>query len=240
MKPKFAKRRLFDLGLLILIAINLVAILLAGEDPRFRDAVWAMTPFHLTSEYAAAWNKVIYDLNLGSIVSLFFYGLIVRLPEHQKRTRIKRSFQAHYTRFKLECIEIFLLLADNSYEMEVPETLMNQAAFRDYFKTPVSDGQERWHRVANNLEGYYLQLILNRMEAFREEIIFVLNNLDIETDAAFEFSKNFSKAITSASILTRTDDKKQLLQFLWTVFTGWSFVTGYPEGDIVEDMIREL
>jgi hypothetical protein len=241
MKRKFTPKRAFDLGLCILSGVNLAAMLLAGEDPRLREALWAVAPvFHFTSAYPDAWNKVIYDLSLGSIVSLFFYWLIVRLPEHRKRARIKRSFKTQYAAFKQDCIEIFLMLADGSYESSVPETLLDQKSFRDYFKTPTGDGQDRWDRVANSLEGYYLQLLLNRMEAFREEIVFVLNNVDIEADAAFEFAKNFSKAITSASILTPGYDNKALLQFLWTVFTGWSFVDGYPKTDVVEDMIREF
>jgi hypothetical protein len=241
MKQKLSRIRVFNLALFVLSGVNLVAILLAGEDPRFREALWGVAPAALfNSSYPDAWNKLIYDLNLASIVSLFFYWLIVRLPEHRKRARIKRSFKAQYAAFKGDCIEIFLMLADGSYGGGVPESLLDQKTFRDYFKTPTGDGQDRWGRVANNLEGYYLQLLLNRMEAFREEIVFVLNNLDIEADAPFEFAKNFSKTITSASILTSGYDKKSLLQFLWTVFTGWSFVTRYPESDIVEDMIRDL
>jgi hypothetical protein len=36
------------------------------------------------------------------------------------------------------------------------------------------------------------------------------------------------------------DDTKSFARFLWALFTGWSFVTGYPKSDIVQDMIDAI
>lgn len=241
MKHKFAKKRAFEIGLAILAVLSLVGMILAGDDPRPRETIWGMVPaLHFTSPFADAWNKVIYDLSLASIVSLFFYWLIVWLPEQRKRARIKRSFKTQYVAFKQDGIGIFLMLADGSYDASFPETLLDQKAFRDYFKTRVGDGQDRWDRVASKLEGYYLQLLLNRMESFRGEFVFVLNNLDIESDEALEFSKDFAKSISAFSIQIPGYDNKSLLRFLWTVFTGWNSDTGFLDRDFMESWIDEL
>jgi hypothetical protein len=241
MKLNITSRQKLDYALIGLFCVNAVAILFCCEDPRLREAVWAAAPaLYFTSPYPEAWNKVIYDVNLGSLVSIFFYWLIVWLPEHQKRARIKRSFKAEYRSFRQDCIEFFLLMADKTFTSGLPETLLEQSAFREYFKEPVGNGRDRWGLVADALEGYYLQQVLGRMETFREEVVFVLNNVDIQTDDALAFVKRLSKAIQSVSDISPEDEKKGLLRFLWSIFSGWDFVTGYPKTDIIEDMIREL
>jgi hypothetical protein len=65
-----------------------------------------------------SWLKLLYDLGVGSLVSPFFYWLVVRIPEREKRKRIKRSFAN---------------VADGSYEYGFHETLVDhkvQSLFR--------------------------------------------------------------------------------------------------------------
>jgi hypothetical protein len=167
--------------------------------------------------------------------------LIVRIPDFQKRARIKKSFAAHYRAFKQDCIEIFLLVADGSYEGGVPETLLDQRDFKEYFKQEVSESQNRWHRFANTLNPHYLQELLNRMQVFRDEVLFVLNNTDIGDDKSFEFFKRLSGAIYSVKDTTLDyDSTRGFCGFLWSLFTGWDWVEGYPERDIIQEMIEAI
>jgi len=78
------------------------------------------------------------------------------------------------------------------------------------------------------------------MEDFREEILFVLNNVDIDSDKTLAFMKQFSRAIRSVNVTTPGYDNKQLMQLLWSMFTGWSFVDGYAPTDIIEDTIQNI
>ena len=87
-------RRPLDLGLVALFVVSAAWVLVAHEGP---------------------FAKVIYDLAIASMVSLIFYGLVVRLPDYQRRRRIKRSFLGRYQRFKEDCIGVMLLVADGSY-----------------------------------------------------------------------------------------------------------------------------
>jgi hypothetical protein len=69
---------------------------------------------------------------------------------------------------------------------------MEQDKFRHYFSEKVTPDRNRWHDFQNNLNEYYLRELLTRMETFREELVFVLNNTDIPKDRPFEFLKQLS------------------------------------------------
>ena len=53
-------------------------------------------------------EKLFYDLAVGTLVSLFFYLLVVRLPDYERRQRLKSSLERHYEAFREDCIEIML------------------------------------------------------------------------------------------------------------------------------------
>lgn len=88
-------------------------------------------------------------------------------------------------------------VADGSYDSAMPEELLDQKKFAEYFKMKVEPSQDRWDRFCNKLDPYHLKEIVKRMEIFRDEISFILNNVDIPSDEPFEFLKRFSAAISS-------------------------------------------
>ena len=64
---------------------------------------------------------------------------------------------------------------------------------------------------------------------------------DIEDFEASEFFKRLSALIYShKDATTEYDPVKQLSQFLWNVFAGWDWVSGYRQRDIVQDMIDSI
>lgn len=226
-------RRILDLTLVLLFATSFVVMLMANEDPFLRERFCQLTCAH--SQHAKAWNKLFYDIAAASVVSLIFYGLVVRLPDHLKRLRIKKAFAAQYKSFRGDCIAIFLDLADGPYDAQLPQELLRQEEFRKYF------GGKRWEAVANKLEGFHLGQLINRIEVFRDEILFVLNNTDVGNDQAFELFQRLTTIVYSMkSVSPDYDGIKPLLQFLWQVLSGWSFVGGYLKSDIVEDMIKAI
>jgi hypothetical protein len=68
-----------------------------------------------------------------------------------------------------------------------------------------------------------------------------LNNADIPDDRAYEFLKRLSAAIfclKDASI--RYDEIKPLSGFLWQIFAGWDFISGYKKEDVIKEMIDSI
>jgi hypothetical protein len=67
--------------------MSAAVIVLGQEDPFLRKALLGQASLPLWL-HAHAWRKVLYDLGVGSFLSVVFYALVVRLPEHRKRLRI--------------------------------------------------------------------------------------------------------------------------------------------------------
>ena len=123
----------------------------------------------------------------------------------------------------------------------MPEELLDQKKFKEYFKAKVTLDQDRWDRFCNKLDPYYLKELVKRMEIFRDEISFILNNVDIPSDEPFEFLKRLSAAIYSIRDTSlEYNDTKSFARFLWEIFAGFSFATGYRERDIIQEMIDAI
>jgi hypothetical protein len=140
---RILKNRL-DQILLILFALSVAIIFWTNEDPFMREALCTHTGFLcFKATHAKVINKILHDIGIGSLISLIFYVLIVRLPDLQRRRRLRKSLAIHYKYFKEDYIGIFLAVADGSFDAEFPATLMDQKKFKDYFKQNVSDSQIR-------------------------------------------------------------------------------------------------
>ncbi len=239
MKIRILKRPL-DLALIGIFLASAAMIVLGQEDPFLRKELLGSPrlPHWL---HAGAWRKVLYDLGVGSFLSVVFYGLVVRLPEHRKRERIKRDFAKRYRFFKEDCIAEMLLVADGSFEYGCHETLIDQAKFREYFQESISPSQDRFHAFLNNLQAENLEVLLTQLEILRDEISYVLASTDIGDDSSFDFFKRLSSIIALRRKTTRGyDDTKSFGKFLWEMFAGFSPVSGYRDSDMIEQMIESI
>ena len=134
-----------------------------------------------------------------------------------------------------------LMVADRTFVWGFQRDLVDQAKFKEYFKQPVGQGQDRWDAFMNNLNKYYLHALLLKMEILRNEVTYALDNVDIHDDKSFVFLKRFSNALFSMRDTTLGyDEIKPLAGFLWSVFTGWDAVSGYSERDIVSNAIAAI
>jgi len=230
---------LLNIALIAISVVSVAALFLAHEDPFAREAVCAHTGFCPVMPNAKAWYKILYDLAVGSLVTVFFYLLVVRLPDYQRRQRLKRSLERHYKDFRKDCIQIMLLVAAGTYSPDAPEALIEQDAFRDYFREKVATGGDRWDEFQNKLDEHHLRELLTRMEIFRDELTFVLNNTEIPKDEPFEFLKRLSAAIYSMKDVTLRYDES-LADLLWSIFAGWDFITGSRKQDIIKKMIDAI
>jgi hypothetical protein len=171
----YLKKRLIDALLLLLFVLSVALVMLGIDDHPFaRDAICEGIGFCPTWE-----NKLIYDLGIGGVISLGFYFLLVRLPESERRRRIKKRFRRQYRRFKKDCIAIILGVADGTYSPDLVDELLDQKKFRDYFEKKASNSQEKWHVFLNELRDHNFRELLVTMEIFRTEILYVLNTTDM-------------------------------------------------------------
>jgi hypothetical protein len=240
---KFIKsyKHLLDGVLWAIFVASVAALFLAHEDPFVRDVFCSHIKFCPAITNAKAWNKILYDLAVGTLVSLLLYVLVVRIPDYQKRQRIKRNLTKQYENFREDCIAIMLMVSDGTFDWGFHRELTDQAKFKEYFKRPVGNGQDRWDAFVNKLDEYNLEALILKMEILRDEVAFALNNVDIADEQPFLFLKRLSHALFSMRNTTLGyDETKSFAGFLWSVFAGWDAVSGYRERDIIDDMIAAI
>lgn len=186
-------------------------------------------------------NSILYDLSTGVLVSIFFWWLLIELPQAKKHRILKSTLQRHYGYFKEDVIQILLFASNSTYEHDLPEQLMDRDKFKDYFK---ADDRKQWYATLNGLQDEPVRIndLLIEMDLLREEISYFLNNVEIENDDAHAFFKRFSAHIHKLKHSSdyTNDHVKYLGNFIWEIFTGWSFIDGYRKSDVIQDMIDSI
>lgn len=223
------KKYLFDIGLLIISLTALFVAVISCNNCSDHSFIWIKD-----------YNGIILNLSCGWLGSYFFYLLVVKLPERDKKILIRKNLLIHYDQFRENSISIFLALADGSYDSTLPKKLLNQEEFKKYFKGQNQMGRDRWYEIANKLDDRYLKDLNFQIDIFIEEISYILGVTDIN-DESFLFFKRlayFLKQTKNNSL--EYDDVKTLLLCLWEIFSGWSWAEGYIKNDVIRSNIKGL
>jgi len=186
-------------------------------------------------------NEIIFNISLGFLVSVIFYILVVWVPYRQKRRLIKNNYKKQYDAFKEGMIIVFLSACKLSWNSELINKLKDQSEFKTYFKEPVTDSQDRWDVVLNGLDEYLLKDLIMELELFLNETNYVRNNIEFSDKQVFEFFNELERSVyrIKGSSL-EYEDVKAISQFIWHVFTGWSWSEGYRKPDIIQEMIGSI
>jgi len=235
----FLRRNTLDLALWLLGLISLLLMFKSSTDPR-PDFVKG-TVFEGVFKPFVNGNQITFDVTVGIIVSLFVYVLVVRLPAWQKKKRLKAHLLRRYDDLKQQCLMHFLWACKEPAESELIDHLKNQASFRAFFKKAVSADQDRWHAVLNGLTDDYVNSLVRELDLFRGELDYTLTAVEVSDEKVFSFLRNLTQVLQRSRYWSdREDQLKPLSQFMWSVFAGWSFVTGYTDKDHVHEMIRAI
>ena len=185
------------------------------------------------------YRNMINSLSVGFVVSSIFYFLVVYMPEYKRRSIVRESLYNQYKQFKMSCINTFLIISD-SQEYSDKEELLNLSEFRRYFKEDNKKGDNRWSAVANSLQEneYYLKEVIYYLRILNEEIRYTRNTIHLNDPEVFDFLNRLSQLIVRMESTERDyNDIKSLCRFLWSIFTGWNWIEGYRESDLIKDMI---
>ena len=107
--------------------------------PRRKSLNWILVSLFLLSLPVMVFSRadgkqLAFDLSVGIMVSLLIYFLVVFLPEHQKRSQVRRNLSEHYDLFKEACIYNFFFAMNEAADPEVVRQLKDRKFFR-------------WHRI---------------------------------------------------------------------------------------------
>lgn len=185
------------------------------------------------------YKAVAYDLSVGFIVSAIFYWIVVYLPESNRKKIIHAGLKQQYDSFKRSCISNFLILS-KSQSYPHKDALLDQEEFKRYFKNTNESGENRWDAVANGLQSneFYLRETIYELRMLNDEIRFVRSTLNIKDIEVYEFLGRLSRAIVRMESTTQDyDEIKSFCRFLWEIFTGWNWVSGYSKTDLIQEML---
>lgn len=231
--------RFLGVSLLTAFLIALLLMALSAPDPMARDWLCVSGPC-FSSSNPDFWNPIIHTLASGTVLTLIFYWALVKLPQDRRRSMIKRTFEAQYIAFKLRCIDIFLVISKSKYPHDQHEKLLDVREFRRFFKEDTGEGQNRWHRVLNALDDYYLGVLARKMEYLTSEFRTFVGVLETDDEELLGLLLRFSE-YTNANVTFENDydDVKSLSRYFWDVFAGYNFFEGgNREQDKVLDAIR--
>jgi hypothetical protein len=236
---RFYTKTKLDVLLAVLTVICLWLMLSASSDPVFP---WLQeTMVAAAFEQFSTGNQIAFDLSVGVLSAIGMFYLLVRLPEYERRSRIKRHLQFSYQSFKRSVIQIFVGAIQGAYNTETVDRLMEQRQFRDFFKEPYAPGQDKWHGVANAMDEFMLRQLVIEAEVLLNQFQHALSVVDIRDPEVFSFITRISEALYRAKNWSSDyDGTKEVLSFFWSILSGWSFVSGYTEREYIPEMIAKL
>lgn len=185
------------------------------------------------------YKAIAYDLSVGFVVSAIFYWIVVYLPESNRKKIIHSGLKEQYDNFRRSCISNFLILS-SSQSYPHKDSLLDQEEFKRYFRNNNEKGENRWDAVANGLQAneFYLREIIYELRMLNDEIRFIRSTLNIKDIEVYEFLGRLSREIVRMETTSQDhDDIKSFCRFLWEIFTGWSWASGYSKTNLIQDML---
>ena len=186
-------------------------------------------------------NSIVFNLSVGYLVSLFFWLLVVYLPERSRRLILRDNLSRRYQDFRESTIQILLWASIGTHSSDLPKELCDHRKFREFFD---ENGKEHWYAALNGLQGNKDRVdeLLLELELFASEVSYVLNNVNIQDPKVHSFFKRLSENIyrLKNSTVYSYDQVKYLGNFLWGIHARWSFIDGQLEDDIIQEMINAL
>src|SRR6266498_2587849 len=95
-------------------------------------------------------NSILFNVSVGYLTSVFFWFLVVFLPERSRRNLLRDNLSRHYRAFRENTIQVLLWASVGSHDSELPKELCNHRRFREFFD---KNGKERWYAALNGLQG---------------------------------------------------------------------------------------
>lgn len=226
-----------------LAALTLVALLgmfsTSGEP-----VIWLLRDTPVEAPLIAlGWpNTILFNLSLGYLVTVFFWLLVVYIPESARRNLLRENLSRRYQDFKEEVIQSLLWASIGTHDSKLPKQLADDHhKFRAFFD---EDKKRHWYAALNGMQGNEdrMRELTLALEMLSDEVAYVLNNVPIQDQSVHRFFKNLNENVYRLQHLDADtyDQVKHVGGFLWGMLARWNFVDGQLETDVVQEMINRL
>lgn len=178
------------------------------------------------------YGDVILNLSSGYVISVIFYFLVVYLPERAKCRRIRAHALKIYESFRKAAIRQILFASGQPGSLDEVRRLMDPKNFDDYWSFNKEESRQRYYDFLNGLNEYHAGRIALELEILRDEIQYVISNVDVEDENAFAFMKNLSVyAYEMSKTGASYDEQKQWGRFLSSLLV--------PKDDNTQKIIKD-
>ena len=167
--------------------------------------------------------------------------MIVFFPEHVRRKRIRENALKVYWEFKRSVLGLILSASGEGSTLDQVEELMEPEKFKEYFCSDETGSGKRWYAFLNGLDDSHVREIAIELEILRDEVQFIVNNIDLDDADAYAYLKHLSTVTYSMSKAgSDYDDQKLWGRFLMEIFTQWNMCEGNWKKDYILESIRKI
>jgi hypothetical protein len=148
----------------------------------------------------------------------------VYIPENRRNKRIKKSLELAFEDFKINTIRVFMQAtkADDT-DLNTIKKLTDMHAFKKHY------AGEQWDKVVAGLSHNkkLVHIIIQNLITLRRDFLFSLYNADISDNEMYYLIKNSAQSLSEFTYMEAgvdEEDLKELMGFLWKMFTKSSWV----------------
>jgi len=187
-------------------------------------------------------NTIVFNLAIGYLVSLFFWVIVVYLPERKRRAMLRNNLDRTYKYFREEVIQTLLWASNAPYEgIQVEQLANDHFAFKKFFG---NGNKSIWYDALNGIQSSEERLreIYFSMEKLSLEVTYVLSSLPIHDEKIHVFLKDVNESIRTLKHYDTIDyDRvKYIGHFLWRIFARWDLYAGQMQDDPLQTVINRL
>jgi hypothetical protein len=187
-------------------------------------------------------NTIVFNLAIGYLVSLFFWLIVVHLPERKRRAMLRNKLDRTYKYFKEDIVQTLLWALNAPYESaQIEQLATDHIAFKNFFG---NDNKSIWGAALNGMQDSEERLreVYFAMESLSLEVTYVLSSLPIQDENAHTFLKHLNETIRRLKHYDTAeyDRVKYIGSFLWGIFARWDILSGQMQDDPLQATINRL
>lgn len=223
--------------LFILNAVLLVTLSILQFIGAMGDITW------WSDAYAIASNILI-----SCFVSFIFYFLLVHVPESRRSEMLKKNALSVYRSVKKDILFNVLSasIKGGRKDIELTYELIDKLMKPENFRHKFEDGREAdegFYAFENQMshETYEFVEITHQLGILSRHLNFLMHNFPFKDGELFQYITRLENLLLRIQASgAGYDESKPLCRFVFQIYAGWDWVSGYIGYDRIEKALKEL
>ena len=188
------------------------------------------------------------NILISSLISFVFYFLLVHVPENRRRRMLKRNALSVYRTVKRDVLRSVLAASvaggrtDLGQDEDSLDTLLKPANFRATFEGG-QNGDEGFYAFENQMSSETPEFveIVYQLRILSHHLNFLMHNFPFKDEDLFGYITRLEQLLLRIQTSgAGYDESKPLCRYIYQVYAGWDWISGYVGYDRVEKTLFEL